>query len=382
MLKRLGSSLSIFTIIAMSMAVHSCYIGSKVLVSLYALDLGASQLTVGLLAAFYAVAPLLLGVYTGRLADERGMRMPLLLGSIVTAIAMVVGFAWRELAGLFLVALLVGGGFVFFNVSIQTLAGGMGRPEHRTRNFAWLSIGYSGSSLIGPVFAGFAIDHFGHAFTFLMFSFLPLLPIGILLFKPQITRTRKSIAATTASGNTFDLLKDERLRKLILISGLSVASAELFAFYVPVFAHQIGHSASTIGVILGSYACAIVVTRFMLGKMMKHLTVEQIMVWFLLLAAAAFAVFPFLRSAYALMAAAFTIGIGVGVTQPLLMSISYERSPAGRAGEVTGLRLTVNNMARITMPVISGAIGAALGASPVFWMNAVNLLATSFLSRR
>ncbi|HZN23492.1 MAG TPA: MFS transporter [Burkholderiales bacterium] len=381
MLRRLSSSMSIFTIIAMSMAIHSCYIGSKVLVSLYALDLGASQFTVGLLAAFYALVPLLLGVYTGRLADERGMRLPLMLGSVVTAIAMAVGFAWRELPGLFLVATLVGGGFVFFNVSIQTLAGGMGRPEHRTRNFAWLSIGYSGSSLIGPVFAGFSIDHYGHAFTFLMFSFLPLLPIGILLFRPQITRTRKA-AAVTMPGNTLDLLKDRRLRKLILISGLSVASAELFSFYVPVFAHQIGLSASTIGIILGSYACAIIVTRFMLGKMMKHLTVEQIMVWFLLLAAAAFAMFPFFRSAYALMAAAFAIGIGVGVTQPLLMSISYERSPQGRAGEVTGLRLTVNNMARITMPVICGAIGASLGASPVFWMNAANLVATSFLSRR
>jgi MFS family permease len=380
-LRRLSSSLSIFTIIAMSMAIHSCYIGSKVLVSLYALELGASQFTVGLLAAFYAIVPLMLGVYTGRLADERGMRLPLFLGSIVTAIAMLVGFGWRGLPGLFVVALLVGGGFVFFNVSVQTLAGGMGGPEHRTRNFAWLSIGYSGSSLIGPVFAGFSIDHLGHAVTFLLFSFLPLLPIGILVFKPQITRTRKVIAAPTP-GTTLDLLKDERLRKLIVISGLSVASAELFAFYVPVFAHQIGHSASTIGIILGSYACAIVLTRFMLGKMMKHLTVEQIMVWFLLLAAAAFAVFPFLRSAYALMATAFTIGIGVGVTQPLLMSISYERSPAGRAGEVTGLRLTVNNMARVSMPVICGALGAALGASPVFWMNAVNLVATSFLSRR
>jgi MFS family permease len=377
----MSGEMSIFTVIAMSMAIHSCYIGSKVLISLYALELGASQFTVGLLAAFYAIVPLLLGVYTGRLADDRGMRLPLLLGSIITAAAMAVGFAWRGLPSLFVVAMLIGGGFVFFNVSIQTLAGGLGKPEHRTRNFAWLSIGYSGSSLIGPVFAGFSIDHLGHAFTFLLFSFLPLLPIGILLFKPQITRSGKPVE-TPAARNTLDLLKDAHLRKLIMISGLSVASAELFAFYVPVFAHQIGLSASTIGIILGSYALAVVLTRFMLGKIMKHLTVEQIMVWFLLLAAAAFAVFPFLRSVYALMATAFIIGIGVGSTQPLLMSISYERSPAGRAGEVTGLRLTVNNVARISMPIICGAIGAALGASPVFWMNAVNLAATSFLSRR
>ena len=313
--------MAIFTLIAISMAIHSCYVGSKVLVSLYALHLGASPFTVGILAACYAAVPLTLGVYTGRLADTRGARMPLTLGACLTCAAMMIGFLWRDLAGLFALAVLVGGGFVFFNVSIQTLAGVIGKPEQRTRNFAWLSIGYSSSSLIGPVFAGFSIDYLGHPLTFLIFAFFPLLPLAVLIFKPGITRAVKP-AAGAANRNTFDLLRDPLLRKLITISGLSVASAELFAFYVPVFAHEIGLSASMIGIILGSYAFAIVLTRFMLGRLMKHLTMEQIMVWFLLLAAVAFAVFPFLRSVYALMATAFTIGIGVGASQPLLMSIS------------------------------------------------------------
>jgi MFS family permease len=106
------------------------------------------------------------------------------------------------------------------------------------------------------------------------------------------------------------------------------------------------------------------------------------MAWFLLLAACAFAVFPLMHSASALMATAFVIGLGVGATQPLLMTVSYERSPAGRTGEVTGLRLTANNLARMVMPILCGALGASFGASPVFWMNAVNLLFTSYLSRR
>ena len=120
----------------------------------------------------------------------------------------------------------------------------------------------------------------------------------------------------------------------------------------------------------------------MLGSLVRHLRPDQIMFGFLLVGACAFAVFPLMRNVYALMSIAFMIGIGVGCTQPLLMSISYEKSPAGRAGEVTGLRLTANNIARIAMPLLSGTIGAAFGVSPVFWMNAVNLAVVSFLSRR
>ena len=52
-------------VILLNMCIHACYMGSKVLVSLYALDLGASQATVGMLAACYAVIPLMLGVYSG-----------------------------------------------------------------------------------------------------------------------------------------------------------------------------------------------------------------------------------------------------------------------------------------------------------------------------
>ncbi|HEV7801681.1 MAG TPA: MFS transporter, partial [Burkholderiales bacterium] len=328
-------------VVLLSMSIHACYIGSKVVVSLFALELGASQAMVGVLAACYAAIPLVLGVYTGRLADTHGMRMPLMIGAVTTAVAMFTGFVWRDLAGLFAVSLLMGGGFVFFNVSIQTLVGGMGRPEHRPRNFAWLSIGYSMSSLIGPVFAGFSIDHAGHPLTFLFFSFVPLIPIALLAFRPALARVELS-PASAKKGSPMELLRDPPLRRLIIISGLSVASSELFAFYVPVFTHQIGMSATTTGLILGSYAVAILVTRFMLGTLTRRLRPDQIMFSFLLVAACAFAVFPFFRSAYALMATAFMIGIGVGCTQPLLMSTAYEKSPPGRTGEVTGLRLTAN----------------------------------------
>lgn len=108
------------------------------------------------------------------------------------------------------------------------------------------------------------------------------------------------------------------------------------------------------------------------------LIVEQVMFASMLFAALAFAIFPLLRDIYALLGTSFIIGLGTGCAQPLLMTLSYEKSPAGRTGEVTGLRLTANNVARVSIPLLSGAIGAA----PVFWMNALNLAVISYLSRK
>ena len=100
-----------YLIALLSIAVHSCYIGSKVVVSLLALELGASQLLIGVLASLYAVMPLMLGVYSGRLADTIGMRVPMLVGAALAAIAMLCGFAWQALAALFVTATLMGAAF-------------------------------------------------------------------------------------------------------------------------------------------------------------------------------------------------------------------------------------------------------------------------------
>jgi MFS family permease len=371
----------VYAVVILSIAIHSCYLGSKVVVSLLALELGASQFTVGVLAAFYAVVPLLLGVYSGRLADRRGMRLPMLIGASFMVVAMLAGFLLRELAGLFVVSILVGAAFVFFNVSVQNVAGGIGRPEHRARNFSILAIGYSVSAFIGPMFAGFSIDYNGHAMTFLYFVFFALVPVVLLTARPRLVHIAAGPHAEE-KASTLDLLRDAPLRNLIFTSGLCVASAELFSFYVPVFAHSIGLSASTIGLILGGYAAAVFVSRFLLPAMMRRWRPDQIMSSMMLVAALAFAIFPLLRNVYPLIAMALVIGFGVGCAQPLLMALSYEKSPPGRTGEVTGLRLTANNVARVTIPLISGALGALLGAAPVFWLNAANLAAISWLSRR
>ncbi len=370
-----------YLIVLMSIAIHSCYIGSKVVVSLLALELGASQFLIGNIAALYALLPLLFGVYSGRLVDRIGMRVPMLIGAGFTVLAMLCGFAWQQLPALFATALLMGAAFVFYNVSIQNLAGSYGRPENRAHNFSMLTIGYSISSFVGPMIAGFSIDYAGHARAFLIFALMALAPIAVLIFYPKLTQFQTPKPGKQAL-RALDLLRDPQLRRVVIMSGMMVASYELYGFYMPVFGHSIGLTASTIGVILATYATATFLSRFFLPFLLRQLRPDQVLFSFMLLAAFAFVLLPFLRNVYLLMLISFIIGLGTGVGQPLSMTLSYERSPAGRTGEVTGLRLTFNNISRIVIPLAAGALGTAFGVTPVFWMNAANLTAISFLARR
>jgi len=370
-----------YLIVAISIAIHSCYIGGKVVISLLALEFGASQLLIGIIAALYALVPLLLGVYSGRLADTAGMRIPLLLGAILVGIALLIGAIGHSLHALFLTSLLIGAGFVFFNVSIQNLTGAYGPPEQRVRNFSVLSIGYSISTFIGPMVAGFVIDYAGHSAAFFTFAAFTTVPVVVLLVRPRLGR----IATPAAKGekrSALDLLRMTEVRRLIVMSGLIVAAWDLFGFYVPIYAHTIGLTASMIGVILGAYAIAAFLPRFMMPAMLRRWRGDQVLFYAMLLGAAGFIAFPLFRDAYLLMAVAAVIGLGLGCGQPLSMMMSYERSPAGRTGEVTGLRLTANNLARVIIPIMAGTVGGAFGTSPVFWANAANLIGISWLIKR
>jgi len=368
-------------IAVLSIAIHSCYIGAKVVISLMALDFGASQAVIGVIAALYASVPLLLGVYSGRMADTTGMRLPLLLGSVLVGIAMVVGALGHSLNALFATAILVGAGFVFFNVSIQNLTGAYGPPEHRVRNFSILSIGYSISTFIGPMVAGFAIDYAGHTVAFLIFACFTLVPVVALTVRPQLARVAAP-ASKQEKRSALELLRMADVRRMIITSGLIVAAWDLFGFYVPIYAHTIGLSASTIGVILGAYATAAFLPRFLMPAMLRRWDGNQVLFVAMLVGAAGFVVFPLFETASPLMAVAAVIGLGLGCGQPLSMMMSYDRSPAGRTGEVTGLRLTANNLARVVIPLVAGVLGTAFGTSPLFWANAANLVGISWLIKR
>src|SRR5690349_18237841 len=131
-----SSSMAIYLIVLLCLMNHVCFSGSRVLVSLYALNLGANQFTIGILMALYAILPMLLAIYAGRLADRLGPRRPMLLGTTGVMIAMLLPPLFPGIVALHVSALMIGSSFHFFFVSVHGTAGGVGGDGNRARNYA------------------------------------------------------------------------------------------------------------------------------------------------------------------------------------------------------------------------------------------------------
>jgi len=372
--------MSVYFVVLLSVLSSIAHRGSKVVVSLNALQLGANSFEVGVLAALYAVFPLLLAVYAGRVSDRIGVRSPILFGSMGIAAGILLPVLHGGLLTLFLCPTLIGLGQIFFHVSIHNAVGSIGGAAQRTRNFSTFALGASVATFVGPGLAGASIDALGFRSTYLVLAAAALLVVLLALAFPSLVPPRGATQDEKQARRALDLLKEAPLRRTLLMSGVTLTGIELFSFYMPVYGQSIGLSATRIGLVLSSYAAAAFVVRLVMHKLAVRFTEAGVLTGSLFVATATYALFPLISGAPMLLVAAFLLGLGLGSAQPLTIMLTYQHAPQGRSGEALGMRLTVNKITQISIPLVFGGIGAVFGIAPVFWANAAFLLAGGMVS--
>jgi MFS family permease len=361
----------------------TAYRGSKVVVTLFAVHLGVSQLWIGAVVAMYSVFPMLLGLYAGRLSDRLGVRAPMIAGTLGVVTALLVPFVFPHVSTLYVSAALIGATWVFYNVAVQNLIGILSDAESRARNFSNYGLVMAGGSFFGPLAAGFSIDHFGHAQTYLHLALVPLASVLLLTAMRSIpTGLGKGNVDEEHAAYSAKLLSNKPLRRALITSAIVLTGTDLFQFYMPIYGHAVGLSASAIGMILGTFAVAAFVVRLVMPSLVTHWGAETVLLGSMFIGAAAYLAFPLFEHALLLACVAFILGLGMGCSQPVSLMLIYDRAPEGRSGEALGLRLTINNFMHIAIPLFFGSLGTMLGVAPVFIANAAVMTAGGVLTRR
>ncbi len=371
--------MTLYSIVLLSVLTSISQRGSKVTVSLYALELGAGSLAVGVLAALFASFPLLLAVHAGRISDRIGVRSPMLFGGITMALALAIPAARPGLPALFACAALIGLGHIFFHVSVHNLIGSLGAAAERTRNFATFSLGSSIAAFIGPSLAGFGIEYAGFR-TALVLLAACAAAAGVAIVAYRLPTVRHGPEERAKSA--FDLLAIPALRRTLIMSGVALTGIELFSFYLPIYGRSVGLAPSSIGMILSCYALAGFIVRSIMHRLARRYTEVGVLTASLFLAALAYASLPSLQDAVLLAMAAFTLGLALGSAQPLTIILTYNHAPEGRSGEALGLRIMANKVTQIGVPLLFGGLGAAMGAAPVFLATGAFLFVAGLLSLR
>ena len=285
--------MTLYLVVLASVLTSIAQRGSKVTLSLYALDLGAGSFAVGLLGALYASFPLILAVHAGRISDRFGVRYPMLMGGTTMALALAIPALYPSLPILFASGALMGLGHIFFHVSVHNLVGSLDVAE-RTKNFATFSLGSSIAAFIGPSLAGFSIQYAGFREALLLLAGSAALPaLAMLGYRPPSAKGEPE----ERTKNAFDLLAIPELRRTLIMSGVALTGIELFSFYLPIYGRSIGLAPSVIGKVLSCYAVAGFMVRWFMHRLAHRYTEIGVLTASLFLAAAAYALLPALHEA-------------------------------------------------------------------------------------
>jgi MFS family permease len=353
--------------IAAQICLHACMTGFRMAAPLMALREGHGPAAVGMLLALFAVATVLMALPAGRYADRRGLRKPVAIAVGVATVGAALAVAFPVFAVLCFTAFTCGAATGLAMIALQRHVGRLAHTATELKQvFSWMAIGPSISNFLGPFAAGVMIDSFGFRAAFLLLALLP----SLAWYWVRHTVEHEPVAPELrqSSGSSWNLLKDQGFRRLMMVNWMLSSCWDVHTFLVPVLGHERGLSATVIGSILGGFALAATAIRLLMPWLAAHLRESVVIGSAMLTTAVLFAIYPLAQAAWAMAGLSVLLGFALGSVQPMIMSSLHQMTPHHRHGEALGLRAMAINGSSVVMPLLFGSAGTVIGVGAVFWV--------------
>lgn len=368
-------------LIATIICVHACMATTRVTASLWVLNQGYGEASVGMLLSLFAVAPIVLSLWAGRLADRHGFHRPVGVGVVLAFVGALLALLIPKLWAIATGCLLCGGAVAVAAVALQREAGLMAEePGELKKIFSWMALGPALSNALSPIIAGLLIDHIGMTAAFGFAALLPLLAWALARKVPR--NPPKVVTKSFREPAAWDLFRLPAYRRLLLVNLALSAGWDAHSFVVPVVGHARGLSAASIGLVLGSFALAATVVRLAIVRFADDIDEARALRAAMALATLTFIAYAWLPGTLGLMLGSALLGTALGSVQPMILAMMHRATPPERHGQALGLRMLTVNGATVSMPMGFGMLAAATALAAPMWVMAAALLAAQWPARK
>ncbi len=350
-----------------------------------AIELNASPAQIGLIAALYALFPVLLALQFGTLVGKLGEGKFIVAGTLamlLTSLALIFANSLLLLAiatgvaGIAHLACMVGG---------QTMVALRAPEDGYDRYFGLYTFSASLGHMVGPLLATIVAGSNGdlpkstsNAFALgVLICFIALIPV--LSWRNQRPSVEVKSSETGTYSAALSLIKKPGIFAAIYLSLAISATADVLVVFLPLFGTENNFSPYAIGAILALRAGTAMISRLFLGRLSDRFSTYQLLMWstgvsVLMCGAMAFAKSPLTLGAVVLVA-----GFSLGIGQPLTMSLVAQKTLEQERALAVSARLMGNRLGQFLVPIAAGLVAASAGAGAVFIGLSV-LLASSLFS--
>lgn len=350
-----------------------------------AIELDANAAQVGLIAALYALFPVILALQFGSWVGKLGEAKFIIYGTVammVTSAALIfannlvtLGIATGA-AGIAHLACMVGG---------QSMVALRAPRVSYDRYFGFYTFSASVGHMLGPIIASVVAGSNGTLPKSTSHAFILAVLLTILALFPVIRwrNERPTIEGKQDSEGTFKaaikLAKRPGIMAAIYISLAISSVADVLVVFLPLFGTENSFSPYAIGAILAIRAGTTMLSRLFLGRLSDRFSTFQLLWWSTIISVVCCCAMAFAHTPLMLGAIVFIAGFSLGVGQPLTMSLVSQKTESSERALAVSARLMGNRFGQFLVPAAAGTIAAASGAGAVFIALAI-LLGTSIFS--
>ena len=368
---------------------------ARPLISYKVLALGGDSVAVGLTAASFALLPVGIALWLGRMSDRRtSMKGITLAGTLLLAAGPFLLSAAPSLLLVGAASAVLGIGHLCFTIAGQSAIARFVPLSRMDAAFGWLTAAFSLGQLVGPLVAGLTMGSAGNAppDTRLMDANTALLlagavsmlaiPVALGASAKEHTGTREASAAAHPKAppakSIAHLLGIPTVKTNMFASLALLATTDIIVAFLPLLGEENGIAPIGIGILLAIRAAASISSRLLLPVMLSRCSRTGLITASLVGAGITLAFLPWVFGYSALAAILLAIiGFFLGLGQPITMTLITRAVPPDARGAALALRLLGNRLGQVALPIGAGLLAAPAGPGGALWMSSAVLCAAS-----
>jgi MFS family permease len=361
-----------------------------IVMPLWALALDASPLMIGIILGSRQALLIFLAIHGGALMDRFGARAVIVvmggIGVITMAMFPFFPFAAAAVALQMLSGLAESVGWI----GVQALVGQAmkGNPTYSGRMTFVARIG----GFLGPPAIGLAWDLWGHwgGFAFLtawvacgwLSAWLvpefgeKKAPLPDATPQPK-TRLVDLLPRPSDYMETFALMASAGVALVVIATVTRQMGSGVQATFYVVWLNQIDISGTMIGTLFSISNALSAVSALLVGPLARRFNKHYLLLFWVLVSILCMGVTPLLGPLWVIGAVIGLRGVAQGFNLPLMISIMSQAVGPGDQAKAVALRITVNRLNALCVPVLMGAIAQFSGLEYSFYV--VGALGTAFL---
>jgi MFS family permease len=342
----------------------------------YIKHLGANNSDVGIIMGAFAIGLLLCRPQMGKMADQRGRKVVLLIGIGVAAIAPYSYLLIHIPYALIPVRIFHGLSIAAFTTAYSALVADLSPPDKRGELIGYMSLVNPIGMATGPAMGAFLLTRTGFTQVFLLSSVLGLVSWCFATQVKTPPLPSRSQALPTDQLTAWQLLGSDRMRiptLTLVFVGIAVGTVLTF---VPLFVRDLRISPDTVGLFYTAAAVMSFVVRLLAGRASDRYGRGRFITVGLTGYLASMLLLWQAHDAKAVVIAGLVEGIGGGMFLPIMVALMTDRCHPQERGRVFGLFIAGFDLGIALAGPCLGFVADRIGYHDLFGVAALVTIAS------